>query len=234
MTPLMITFDCAQTLLRVRYNPADLAAESARDVGLSFDDGEAKSVYMHLLQGGWSRYRELNLTRDPNTCSAFWEEIGIEWLRRLGLPTEKIGPIMDAGDKRLYGPDSQVFETFDDVLPCLDRLKAAGCRMAVISNWDYTLHRALRMHGLTDYFERVFASLEEGVEKPEAELFQIAANALDVKLEDIAHVGDDPIDDFQGALSAGCRAILLDRGQTQASGRIIPSLDCLEGALACC
>ena len=45
---------------------------------------------------------------------------------------------------------------------------------------------------------------------------------------------DDPIDDFQGALDAGCRAILLDRGQTQAFGRIIPTLDCLEGALACC
>lgn len=233
MTPKLITFDCAQTLLRVRYNPAELAADSARQVGLSFDDSEAKSIYMHLLQGGWAHYRQLNLTRDPETCRAFWEEVGVEWLRRLNLPTDSIGPIMDAGDRLLYGPESTVFGTFEDVRPCLDRLKAGGRRMAVISNWDYTLHRALRMHDLTDYFEKVFASLEEGVEKPEAELFEIAAKALNVSLEEIAHVGDDPIDDFQGAEAAGCQAILLDRGQTQPSGRIIPSLDFLEGALAC-
>jgi FMN phosphatase YigB (HAD superfamily) len=55
-----------------------------------------------------------------------------------------------------------------------------------------------------------------------------------VELNAIAHVGDDPVDDFQGALDAGCQAILVDRDQPESNGRIIPSFDRLEEALACC
>ena len=186
MTPKVITFDCAQTLVRARYRPADLAVECATDAGLQFDADEARSLYMRLLQGGWVHYRQLNLSRDPAICRGFWVELGVQWLEKLSLPADAIENVMEAGDRRLYGPGSEVFELFDDVIPCLNRMKAAGRRIAVLSNWDYTLHRVLESQGIAGYFERAFASLEEGVEKPEKELFEIAAKALDVDLDEIA------------------------------------------------
>lgn len=234
MTPRVITFDCAQTLVRVSYNPADLAVACANDVGLVFEADEARSVYMRLVQGGWTDYMGLNLSRNPAVCRKFWAEIGAEWLRRLELPEDAVGAMMEAGDRRLYGPESRVFQLFDDTLPCLERLRTAGVRCAVVSNWDYTLHRVLETQGIAGYFERAFASLEEGVEKPDRRLFSIAAKELGVALKDLVHVGDDPLDDFDGAQNAGCKAILLDRGQSHAFGRIIPSLDFLEEAIACC
>ena len=83
-----------------------------------------------------------------------------------------------------------------------------GVRMAIVSNWDNSLHRTLRMFGLTEYFEHVVASLEEGVEKPEARIFQIALERAGVEPGDALHVGDNPIDDWQGAKNVGMRALL--------------------------
>jgi putative hydrolase of the HAD superfamily len=234
MTPKAITFDCAQTLIRVRYDPAALAVDCAQDVGLALDADEARSLYGRLLQSSWAHYRQLNLSRDPDVCSGFWAELTEEWLRRLELPQSWVQPLMEAGDRRLYGPQSEVFSLFPDVIPCLERLKQTGTRIAILSNWDYTLHRVVESQGIGSYFEHVVASLEEGVEKPEAALFEIAASRLGLSTAELVHVGDDPIDDFQGALGAGCGAILLDRGQSEQSGRVISSLDSLEGALACC
>jgi putative hydrolase of the HAD superfamily len=105
-----------------------------------------------------------------------------------------------------------------------------GYRLIVISNWDITLRRVLRAVGIEDYFEFVFASLEEGVEKPEPGLFEIARAALGVSPAEVLHVGDDPVDDLGGAEAFGMRALLLDR-----TGRVpgsITSLLELPGRLA--
>ena len=39
------------------------------------------------------------------------------------------------------------FTPFDDVLPALARLRAAGVRLAVVSNWDVSLHEMLERNG---------------------------------------------------------------------------------------
>jgi putative hydrolase of the HAD superfamily len=90
--------------------------------------------------------------------------------------------------------------------------------MVVVSNWDSSLHRVLSLHGLTPYFERVFASMEEGCAKPDPSFFRIAERHLALPPEQILHVGDNPVDDLEGARSAGWQSILIDRtGQAPGS-----------------
>ena len=87
------------------------------------------------------------------------------------------------------------------------------------------------MFGLTDYFEHVVASLEEGVEKPDPRLFQIVLDRLGVEAENALHVGDSPRDDWQGATDAGMRALVIDRGNPAPSEARITSLAQLPEAV---
>jgi dihydrofolate synthase/folylpolyglutamate synthase len=118
------------------------------------------------------------------------------------------------------------WRVFDDVLPCLRRLKGRGLKLGIISNWDERLRPLLRALELDKYFDTVIVSGEVGRHKPDARVFETAAMQLGAPPETVLHVGDSATEDFQGARKAGLRAVLLRRGQTAARDAI-PSLDLL-------
>lgn len=222
--PDWITLDCAGTLVRVQWSPGPFAMDCLEAVGVDVDRGEGMAVYERLLGTRWRDYQELNKTRDAEACVGWWRELTKDWLERMGLPAGHADALMAVADARLYDPAHGYFTLYDDTLPALELLRSEGFRLAVISNWDYSLHRVLASLGLTSYFEHVFASLEEGVEKPEAELFHIALRACGTEPSQTLHVGDDPVDDLQGASGVGMRALLIDRETAGDSPHVIGSL----------
>lgn len=104
------------------------------------------------------------------------------------------------------------YRVFDDVEPALDELAAAGCRLAVVSNWDASLPEVLAQVGLLERLSAVSVSAVAGARKPDAEVFHRALDRLGVAPGDAVHVGDDPVRDCVGAANAGLRAVLLVRG----------------------
>ena len=216
----LVTFDCAQTLVEVRWNPSQLALDSARAVGVYVDKVQALAEYQRLLSSRWPLFRELNLTRSREVCDAFWLRLTEDWATASGIAPGRVGDIYEEAERRLFGPDSEVFRLYDDVIPTLDALRDKGIRMAIISNWDVSLHRVVEMLGLSPYFELVIASLEEGVEKPEPEIFHLALRKLAASPDVSLHVGDQPVDDLQGARQVGMRGLLIDRTQP-VSGRLV-------------
>ena len=95
------------------------------------------------------------------------------------------------------------FTAFADAEPTLAGLRAAGCSIAVVSNWDVSLHGVLRETGLAGHVDAVLTSAEEGVGKPGPEIFQRALERLGgVAPADAMHVGDDVDSDARGALAA--------------------------------
>jgi REG-2-like HAD superfamily hydrolase len=232
MKPDLVTFDCAQTILRVNWQVGEFALESARDAGLDLDESAA-GLYAGLYRQRLREYLEVNLTRDHQKGDAFWARLSRDWLSELGHNPDEWFPRLDESTKRLgFGPDSKIFQVYEDVLPCLDHLQALGVKTAVISNWDYSLHNILKVLGLYHRFDLVVASLEEGFEKPDPRIFLQTIGKLGIEPSRAAHVGDDPIDDLQGARNVGMRAILIDRNlKAPASPPYIASLIDLPGAL---
>lgn len=222
MSPSVVTLDCAETLLHVRWQPGPFAVSCARDVGLPVED-EHRALYERMLRNRWPEYREVNLTRDPLLGDAFWKRLTEDWLEASGHPADATKLLARAHEK-LYGPEASLFEPFEDVFPALDTLKELGIRLAVLSNWDYSLHRILANTGLTPYFETVVASLEEGVEKPEPAIFRAVLDRLGVGPEEVVHVGDNPLDDLVGAQQFGIRALLIDRTLDKPSANRIARL----------
>jgi len=97
-----------------------------------------------------------------------------------------------------------------DVAPALSRLKRAGLRLVVVSNANGTLRAQLARLGLAERFEHMLDSFEEGVEKPDPRLFQIALQRAGARPETTLHVGDLYEIDVVGARAAGLGAVLLD------------------------
>lgn len=226
-----ITLDAAGTLVQVDWHPGRVAWESAEAIGLDLDRETATSRFDRALRTGWNAYRALNQTRDTNALDAFWYELGVKWLAEFGA-ADRADAFRDAFWNALYGPDQRIFRLFEDTVPALEALTAEGTRLAVISNWDYSLHRVLRQLGITPYFEIVLASLEEGVEKPEPGLFQVALERLGVEPQATLHVGDDPIDDYRGARDFGMRAALVYRSRIDPERPYIRDLTCIPEAIA--
>jgi HAD superfamily hydrolase (TIGR01509 family) len=109
------------------------------------------------------------------------------------------------------------WQVFPDVGPALHRLRAAGLRLAVISNWVWEAPRLIRALGLADWFETVVISDRVGYNKPHPAIFRAALEASGVAPGRAVHVGDSYLKDVVGATAVGMRAILLVRDEMPAA-----------------
>jgi putative hydrolase of the HAD superfamily len=114
------------------------------------------------------------------------------------------------------------FFIFPDVIPALDALRAAGLRLAVVSNWGWAAPELLGSLELARHFEVLSISARVGFQKPHPAIFRHALDLLGVTADQAIHVGDDPRADIEGARRAGVEAVLIDRrgraGTLQGSG----------------
>jgi dihydrofolate synthase / folylpolyglutamate synthase len=117
------------------------------------------------------------------------------------------------------------WRVYEDVRPCLERLRRGGLKLGVISNWDERLRPLLKALALDRYFDAVVVSCESGHPKPGPEIFRTAANQLLTPPQAILHIGDSRREDFQGAQAAGFQSILLARGSAPVQCGAIASLD---------
>jgi HAD superfamily hydrolase (TIGR01549 family) len=109
----------------------------------------------------------------------------------------------------------------------LAALRQDGLRLVVVSNANGTLRDHFRRLQLDGYFDCILDSCEEGVEKPDPRLFEIALRKTGAEPATTIHVGDLYEVDVVGARAAGLRGVLLDQGwlYEQADCPRVQSLD---------
>lgn len=90
----------------------------------------------------------------------------------------------------------------------LSKLRAAGVRLAVVSNFDTRLRPILAALQVDKLFDSVVVSAEVGAEKPNPVIFEAALQDLGVRPSEVVHVGDDRRNDVWGARDAGIAAWL--------------------------
>jgi len=103
---------------------------------------------------------------------------------------------------------------FDLVTPgaveALNRLRRAACRLVVVSNSNGRVRRILRRTGIEPHVDLVLDSHEEGVEKPDPRIFEIALERSQADRLATIHCGDIYHIDIVGARAAGLPAVLID------------------------
>jgi HAD superfamily hydrolase (TIGR01509 family) len=120
-----------------------------------------------------------------------------------------------------YHSRSNLWESVPaDVPGALRRFKAAGLRLVVVSNANGTVQALFDRLGLAAWFDYLFDSHVERVEKPDPRFFARALERSGSRADRTVHVGDLYHVDVVGARSAGLGAVLLD------SAGLYPGADC--------
>ena len=130
---------------------------------------------------------------------------------RLGIETNKVlQAISDA-----FASANPKDIVFGDVVDTLELLHRLGFKLGIVGNtvfWSsiYTIDLLKRL-GIYNMFEVLIFSDETRINKPDRKIFLIFAKKIGEEPKRIAHVGDSIIEDVGGALSAGMKAIHIDR-----------------------
>jgi putative hydrolase of the HAD superfamily len=119
------------------------------------------------------------------------------------------------------------FRPYPEVPGVLALLRSQGARLAVVSNWDISLHDVLERTALRPLVDAVVISAELGAAKPDPAIFHAALERLGAAAGDAVHVGDSLEHDVAGARAAGVEAILMarDHAPVPAGVRVVSSLD---------
>ncbi len=116
-------------------------------------------------------------------------------------------------------------QILDGTRAALDRI-SKNFRIAVISNADGGIERVLSRCGIADCFESITDSGIVGVEKPRAEIFEAALEAMQARANESLYLGDVYSVDYVGARNAGMQAVLLDVSGAY-RGREVPRVESL-------
>jgi putative hydrolase of the HAD superfamily len=200
-TPAVVLLDALGTLLRLEP-PAPRLRAALRD-RLQTDVGDDAASRAMRAEIGFYR-ANLHRGRDGESLAALRDACADVVRAELRLEA----PLAEVREALLAAIE---FTPFDDVQPALRRLRASGSRLAVVSNWDVSLHEVLDRTGLRAQVDVVVSSVEVGRPKPHPAAFEAALAHLGAQPRAAVHVGDSVEEDVAGALAAGVTPILVDR-----------------------
>lgn len=152
------------------------------------------------------RYREQHIEEPPEVAVTLSAHVSAA-LESAGIDTQgHKAPIADAvlavfdGDVTTRSEAPDVIETLSNRYP-----------VAILSNCSVPtlVERTLEKSTLDpDTFDVIVSSADIGWRKPDRRAFEAVATVLDIPLEELVHIGDDP--DTDGAAdAAGAQALLL-------------------------
>ena len=187
-------FDAGGTLVRLDY---EWMAACVTRLGQAVSAGDVRVGEVE----GRRRYD----ASDRRSVQPYFEGI----LRGVGVPEARWPAVLAAWEERQRAGGLWV-KPMEGAARALEGARAAGLRVAVISNSVGRAEQHLRECGLKDPVEFVVDSALEGVEKPNPRIFRVALERLGVVAGEAVYVGDLLSVDAAGAKAAGLHFILLD------------------------
>lgn len=111
-----------------------------------------------------------------------------------------------------------------EIIPMLQALKEKGILIGLISNCYFEEATVIRNSELFPYFDGVYLSCEQGVKKPDEEIFRRCMEELSVQPEECVYVGDGGSYELETAKGLGMKAVqavwYLKEGSGQPTGRM--------------
>lgn len=130
-------------------------------------------------------------------------------MKLAGMPDDEADAWGPLAHERYHQFQQGLIHAYDAPRATLDRLKAEGYKLALVSNYAHTgvLRDALRRLEILDPFDALVVSADVGYLKPHERIFDAAVAALGVAKGETVMVGNDPLCDVIGAKHAGLRAV---------------------------
>lgn len=203
-----------------------LTAEDFRDVPAVLREHVARD-YADDGAGAYERYMAGELTFLGQRAERIQRAYGLAGVP--APPAEGLG----VWSARFEEVVQDMWAPFPDVHHCLDALDALGIPYGAVSNnvEDYQRNK-LRLAGL-QRIQVLVGSDTAGAPKPDPRPFHAGCRLLGTDIGATLYVGDNPINDVQGAKNAGLQGILLDRASDHKTEtvEILQNLDLLASGI---
>ena len=100
-----------------------------------------------------------------------------------------------------------ILQAYDEVPEVLAELRDRGVILAICSNWDWDIARAVASAGLEGLTDVVVTSAQAGARKPHSRIFRLTLERCAVAPPEVLFVGDTLSADVEGPMSFGMRAV---------------------------
>lgn len=165
------------------------------------------SAFLTEYSKAHEKYRVVRYQKLREVTNAVWVS---EALNALGYET-------NAEDPRIKAALNVFFQDYVDTLELRPYAKtllsniSENCKLGLISNFTYTpvIYVSLRKLGVNHFFNTVVVSEDIGWRKPHKRIFQTALQKLQVKAKEAVFIGDSPLEDIEGAKTAGMKTIFV-------------------------
>ena len=185
-----VIFDMFETLVTFFESPIYFGAQIAKDAGISEEKFNAR----------W-RPTEHARSIGEMTLEQTLEMI----LRENNCYSEKL--LEEIVAKRVVSKQDCFRHIHSDIIPMLKELKEKGILIGLISNCYSEEVEAIRNSDLFPYFDAVYLSYEQGVWKPDEEIFRRCMKKLSVSAEECLYIGDGGSCELETARKLGMTAL---------------------------
>ena len=212
-----VSFDVWNTILDAEKMFRAIATEISRRTGLNLSDVE------EAIQKVYSRCRYM---RRVSEVDGFTIVVESQKMLSQYLAIDH-SIVLDSIESAFESIDPKQL-IYSDAYEAIELLSRLGIKMGVVGNtvfWSsiYTVN-VLKRLGISNRFEVMVFSDEVRVNKPDRRIFLIFSKSIGVEPEKIAHVGDSVAEDVGGALSAGMKAIHIDRKRRRGEKIVLKDL----------
>lgn len=168
-----VIFDMFETLITHYESPLYFGQQMAEDA----------DIPVERFQKLWRPTEE-----DRTLGNLTLEEVLEQILRTSHRYSEEL--LQDLVAKRIRAKELCFEHLHPEILPMLEGLRKSDFRIGLISNCFSEEAKVIRESVLYPYFDAVYLSVEQGVQKPDKEIFYRCMKALEVEPSECLYVGD--------------------------------------------
>lgn len=185
-----VIFDMYETLITLYESPLYFGAQIAEDAGIPVEK----------FQAMWRP------TEKGRTIGVYTFEGLIErFLKECGCYTDEKHQMIV---KKRFDCKKEAFDHMnDEIIPMLEALRKQNIKIGLISNCFDEEAIAIRQSVLWNYFDVACLSYEEGVQKPNQEIFRRCLDKLQLNADECLYVGDGGSNELEAATEAGMYAV---------------------------
>ena len=185
-----VIFDMFETLITHYHSPLYFGSEIAKDAGIP----EEKFQELWHPAGSARTVGRITL-----------EELLTQILCANQRYSERL--LKEIVDKRVSAKQECFRHLHPEIVPMLSCLKEKGILIGLISNCFSEEVDVIRKSELFSYFDAACLSYEQGVQKPDEEIYKRCTAALSVTAEECLYVGDGGSFELEAASKLGMTAV---------------------------
>ena len=199
--------DYIGTLVNARYYSMDASRRTLhralKEAGLETEFEKFLEAYKRAHE----KYRLIRYGQLREVTNAVWV---CEALNDLGCRTSTEDPQIKAALNVFFKDYVDSLELRPCAKKLLRRIKE-NCKLGLVSNFTYApvVYASLRKLRISQFFDVVVVSEENGWRKPHTQIFQCALEKLRVKAEEAIFIGDSPLEDIKGAKEIGMKTVFV-------------------------